>query len=83
MNKVELNDYLETMIHVKSKVIVERRMLDGSAALGELTMYYCLRRILKGKATLQDMGVLHAVSNMLQVAGVLGPNETLGSRIEN
>lgn len=78
MNKVDLNDCLETMIHVKSKTIVERRMLDGSAALGELTMYYCLRRILNNKATLQDLGVLHAVNNLMQVAGFLGPNETLG-----
>ncbi|MEO6675843.1 MAG: hypothetical protein ABIO21_00585 [Pseudomonas sp.] len=82
MNKVDLNDYLETMIHVKSKTIVERRMLDGSAALGELTVYYCLRRILNNKATLQDIGVLHAISNLLQVTGLLARNETLGSKIE-
>jgi hypothetical protein len=82
MNKVDLNDYLDTMIHIKSKAIAERRMLDGSAALGELTMYYCLRRILKNKATQQDMGVLHAVNNLLRVAGLLGPHQTLDSTIE-
>ncbi|MBK5549954.1 MULTISPECIES: hypothetical protein [unclassified Pseudomonas] len=82
MNKVDLTDYLETMIHVKSKAIVERRMLDGSAALGELTIYYCLRRILNNKATLQDIGVLHAVNHLMQVVGLLDPKETLGSTLE-
>jgi len=82
MNKVDLNDYLETMIHLKSKAIADRKLTSAEAALGELNIYHCLRRILKGKATLQDMGTLHAVNNLLQMLGLLAPNETLRSSVE-
>lgn len=83
MTKSEMRKFLQTKIDEKANIILNERVRYDDAAFGELKIYSCLRRILNKTATLEDLGVLHAVSNLLQAAGVLSPNETLGSKIDN
>lgn len=77
MSNVDLSDYLETLIHAKSKASNNRKLPIAEAALGELNIYHCLRRILKGNATFQDKGTLRAVNNVLEALGLAVPEGPL------
>ncbi|RVD77227.1 hypothetical protein [Pseudomonas koreensis] len=82
MNRAELEDYLEVKINEKAKVILDENMVHDGAALGEMQLYFCMRRILNKRATLEDVGVLRAMNNLMQVLGLLSPKETLRSKID-
>ncbi|CAI8868873.1 hypothetical protein [Pseudomonas serboccidentalis] len=82
MNRAELEDYLEVKINEKAKVILDEDMIHDGAALGEMQLYFCMRRILSKRATLEDVGVLRAMNNLMQVLGLLSPKETLRSKID-
>lgn len=82
MNRAELEDYLEVKINEKAKVILDEDMIHDGAALGEMQLYFCMRRILNKRATLEDVGVLRAMNNLMQVLGLLSPKETLRSKID-
>ena len=81
MTKSELKKFLQIKIDQKANIILNERVRYDDAAFGELKIYACLRRILNKTATLEDLGVLHAVNNLLHAPGVLAPNETLGSKV--
>ncbi|WP_019580932.1 hypothetical protein [Pseudomonas mandelii] len=83
MRRADLSEYLEIKINEKAKIIIDKNAVHDGAALGEMKIYFCLRRILDKKATLEDVGVFHAVNNLLQVLGILSSKETLRSKIEN
>lgn len=82
MKKAELEKYLEDKINDSAKVILNENMVHDGAALGEMQLYFCLRRIFNKKATFEDVGTLRAVNNLLRVVGLLSPKETLISKIE-
>ncbi|WP_445179499.1 hypothetical protein [Pseudomonas sp. McL0111] len=82
MTRAELKDYLENKINEKAQIILNEDMVHDGAALGEMQIYFCFRRILNKKATLEDIGVLHAMNNVLQTLGVLSSKETLRSKVE-
>ena len=81
MTKSELKKFLQVKIDQKANIILNERVRYDDAAFGELKIYACLWRILNKTATLEDLGVLHAVNNLLHATGVLAPNETLGSKV--
>jgi len=81
MTKSELKKFLQIKIDQKANIILNERVRYDDAAFGELKIYACLRRILNKTATLEDLGVLHAVKKLLHATGVLVPNETLGSKV--
>ncbi|WP_150780457.1 hypothetical protein [Pseudomonas fluorescens] len=81
MKKEQLSEYLEGKINEKARVIINEDAVHDGAAMGEMEIYFCLRRILNKKATLEDVGALHAVNNLLQVLGILAPKETLLTRV--
>jgi hypothetical protein len=83
MRRADLSEYLERKINEKAKIIIDKDAVHDGAAFGEMKIYFCLRRILDKKATLEDVGVLHAVNNLLQVLGLLSSKETLLSKIES
>lgn len=82
MKRADLSEWLEIKINEKAKIIIDEDAIHDGAAFGEMEIYFCLRRILNKKATLEDVGVLHGVNNLLQEFGVLSPKETLLSKIE-
>ncbi|WP_460090059.1 hypothetical protein [Pseudomonas sp. S2_E02] len=81
MNLSELKKLVQARIDEKANIILDEKVVNDGAAFGELQIYFCLRRILNKKATLEDFGVLHAVSDLLQATGVISANQTLGSRV--
>lgn len=82
MKRSELSEWLERKINEKAKIIINEDVVHDGAAFGEMEIYFCLRRILNKKATLEDVGIFHAVNNLLQLLGVLSAQETLRSKIE-
>ncbi|AOE78612.1 hypothetical protein ACQZ2F_24255 [Pseudomonas lurida] len=82
MTKPELKKFLQIKIDEKANIILNEHVRYDDAAFGELKIYSCLRRILNKTATLEDLGVLHAVSNLLQATGVLSSDESLASKID-
>ncbi|MFJ4251531.1 hypothetical protein SAMN04488483_2677 [Pseudomonas helmanticensis] len=82
MTRAELMEFLEIKINEKAQIILDEDMVHDGAALGEMQIYFCFRRILNKKATLEDVGALHAVNKVLQALGVLAAKETLRSRVE-
>ncbi|MBK5510717.1 hypothetical protein [Pseudomonas sp. TH15] len=82
MNRAELEGYLEVKINEKAKIIIDEDMVHDGTALGEMQLYFCIRRILNKKATLEDVGVLRAMNNLMQILGLLSPKETLRSKID-
>ena len=51
-------------------------------ALGELTFYMAIRRVLKGEATIQDLGMMDAINDTLQEAKIIEESKTFTSLIK-
>lgn len=82
MKRAEMQNYLEERINDNAKIILNEDMVHDGAALGEMDMLFCWRRIMNNKGSLEDFGKLRAVDNLLQFIGVLAPREKLRSKIE-
>ena len=82
MTKAELEKFVQVKIDEKANIILNERVTHDDAAFGELRIYSCLRRILNGKANLEDVGVLHAVNDLIQAMGIMAPGESLGSKLK-
>ncbi|MCE1116746.1 MULTISPECIES: hypothetical protein [Pseudomonas] len=82
MTKAELEKFVQVKIDEKANIILNERVTHDDAAFGELRIYSCLRRILNGKANLEDIGVLHAVNDLIQAMGIMAPGESLGSKLK-
>lgn len=53
------------------------KILSGSAktdelALGELNFYAALRRVVNGQGTMQDLGLMDAINDVLRAQGLIG-----------
>lgn len=82
MTKAELSKFVQAKIDEKANIILDERMMYDDAAFGELEIYSCLRRILNRTAKLEDIGKLHAVSDLMQALGVIPLNQTLAAKLE-
>ncbi|MDU9402949.1 hypothetical protein RTH46_10665 [Pseudomonas sp. zfem004] len=82
MTRAELDKFVQVKIDEKANIILDERVKHDDAAFGELKIYFCVRRIMNGKASMEDIGVLHAVNDLIQAMGILSPNESLGSKLK-
>lgn len=82
MTKAELEKFVQVKIDEKANIILDERVTHDDAAFGELRIYSCVRRILSGKASLEDIGVLHAVNDLIKAMGILSPSESFGSKLK-
>lgn len=73
---MNLSDYIETQLNEHAQKIVTRSQRSDEMALGELTFYMALRRVLSGQATMQDMGLMDAINDTLQQLGRVEKGET-------
>jgi hypothetical protein len=67
---------VEEKINYYAKRIIERGDKADEHALGELTFYMAFRRVLEGKATIQDVGMLDAINDTLQESGIISEQDT-------
>ncbi|MDH0733734.1 hypothetical protein N5F23_24555 [Pseudomonas sichuanensis] len=82
MTRAELDKFVQVKIDEKANIILDERVTHDDAAFGELRIYSCVRRILSGKASLEDIGMLHAVNDLIKAMGILSPNQSLGSKLK-
>ena len=71
---------LDSFIENKLNTFADR-IKDGSDrvdehALGELTFFMALRRVLSQKATPQDLGLMDAINDTLQEKGIIESGKT-------
>ncbi|WP_032610659.1 thioredoxin [Pseudomonas syringae] len=70
-------DWVEERINLAASSIVEKKTTSlDEVAFGKLGVLLTLRRVLKKKATPQDIGMLDAINDVLQMLEVLQADET-------
>lgn len=71
-----LNPLIEEKINRYAERIVKGSAKVDEHALGELQFYMTLRRALSGKQTMQDVGMLDTINDILQAKGIIKSGET-------
>lgn len=73
---MELSTFVEDKLNDYAAVIIKGNQRRDEYALGELNFYMSLRRVLAGKATMQDVGLMDAINDTLVEFGVLENGKT-------
>ena len=71
-----LLEFVEKQINYYGQAIVDGKDRMDDLALGELSFYITLRRVLKGTGTLQDKGLIDAINDTLQELKVIDAKKT-------
>jgi hypothetical protein len=73
---MELKEFIETKLNEYAQKIVKGSEKSDELAFGQISFYLSLRRVLSGKATIQDVGMMDAINDTLQTMGIVGEGET-------
>jgi hypothetical protein len=71
-----LTNFIETKLNEYAQKIVKGGEKSDELAFGQLSFYLSLRRVLNGKATPQDIGLVDAINDTLQELGIIGKDKT-------
>lgn len=71
-----LTNFIETKLNEYAQKIVKGGEQSDELAFGQLSFYLSLRRVLNGKATLQDVGLADAINDTLQELGIINEGKT-------
>jgi hypothetical protein len=73
---MELSQHIEQKLNQYAKSIQDSGAKLDELALGQTFFYMALRRVLTGRATPQDIGLMDAINDTLQVLGLVEPTKT-------
>ena len=73
---MDLNSFIEQKLNRYAKAIIDGSAKIDEHALGEMFFYMALRRVLTGKATYQDIGMMDAINDTLQEKGIVEASKT-------
>ncbi|NET85923.1 MAG: hypothetical protein F6J94_29760 [Moorea sp. SIO1F2] len=73
---MNLNDLIEEKLNSYAQKIVSGGSKTDEIAVGEITFYIALRRVVNGKGTLQDLGMMDAINDTLQTLGLVEEGKT-------
>jgi len=73
---MDTNSFIEQKLNHYAKAIIDGSAKVDEHALGEMVFYMALRRVLSGKATIQDIGMMDAINDTLQENGIIEPRRT-------
>ncbi|EGJ35594.1 MULTISPECIES: hypothetical protein [Moorena] len=73
---MNLNDLIEEKLNYYAQKIVSGGSKTDEMAVGEITFYVALRRVVNGKGTLQDVGMMDAINDTLQSLGLVEEGKT-------
>jgi len=73
---VNLNDLIEEKLNHYAQKIVSGGNKTDEMAVGEITFYVALRRVVNNQGTLQDMGMMDAINDTLQTLGLIEEGKT-------
>ena len=74
-----IEDFVEKKINQYAEAIISGSDKKDAFSFGELSFYIALRRISKGEATPQDLGMADAINDTLQEAGIMDQDKTFVS----
>ncbi len=77
-----MKDFIENKINYYADAIIKGSDKRDAHALGELTFYMSIRRVLNSEATPQDLGLVDAINDTLQEAGLISPSETILNKMK-
>lgn len=69
-------DMIEDKLNQYAAAIVSEDDKADEYALGQLNFYDALRRVVNGRGTLADLGLMDAINDMLQEQGLLAAGAT-------
>lgn len=73
---MELSQFIETKLNNYAARVVTSGEQMEDYAFGEISWYLTLRRVLAGKGTPQDLGLMDAINDTLQQKGFVGTSTT-------
>lgn len=73
---MEFSQFVETKLNQYAARVVEGSEQMEDYAFGEISWFLTLRRVLAGKGTPQDLGMLDAINDTLQQKGFIGQGAT-------
>jgi hypothetical protein len=73
---MELTNFIETKLNEYAQKIVQGSQKSDELAFGQISFYLSLRRVLSGKATPQDIGLVDAINDTLQELGIVDQGKT-------
>lgn len=80
--KIKMQEFIENNINKYAEAIIKGSDKRDAFCLGQLTFFMALRRITKGEATRQDLGMADAVNDTLQEAGIIDKDKTFVSLLK-
>lgn len=73
---MELSQFIETKLNKYAERVVTSSEQIDDYAFGEISWYLALRRVLAGKGTPQDLGMMDAINDTLQQKGFISNGTT-------
>ena len=73
---MDLSQYIEDKLNYYADAIIKGHEKIDEHALGEMTFYMALRRILNGTFTYQDVGLMDSINDTLQELKLITSNIT-------
>ncbi|MBD2496621.1 hypothetical protein H6G75_20105 [Nostoc sp. FACHB-280] len=73
---MELTNFVESKLNEYAEKIVKGGDKSDDLAFGQISFYLSLRRVLKGKSSLQDVGLVDAINDTLQELGIIEAGKT-------
>ena len=77
-----MQEFIESNINQYAEAIIKGSDKKDAFCLGQLTFFMALRRISKGGATMQDLGMVDAINDTLQEAGLIDKDKTFVSLLK-
>jgi hypothetical protein len=77
---MHIADFIEDKLNFYAEAIIRGNQKLDEHALGELSFYMALRRIVEKRGNAQDFGMMDAINDTLQKVGILPETETFLSR---
>ncbi|NEP84362.1 MAG: hypothetical protein F6K39_43390 [Okeania sp. SIO3B3] len=68
---MDINEFIEDKVNSYAEKIKTGSAKIDELALGEMTFYMALRRVIAGKGTPQDIGLMDAINDTLQLKGII------------
>ncbi len=73
---MDMEQFIEDKLNSYADKIKSGSAKVDELALGELSFYMALRRVLDGRGTPQDLGLMDAINDTLQLKGILEEGKT-------
>jgi hypothetical protein len=78
-----MNEFVEKKINSYAQNIIDGSDKRDAHAMGELKFYMALRRCIKNESTIEDIGMLDAINDVLQETNLMEEGVTFLSKLKS